>query len=339
MDQGELHPPWGVRRNPSFGQSAHPPCTLSNGTRSCGASRRTCPEDAGLVLTVQPVDRRTFLLALAAGLTVAAAGRGSDGPQPPSRIPTAAADRPSAAVPRTVEARPASDGMDLPAPAPPPVGAVAGLPGPGPLLALTIDDGTSTEVVAAFTALAAGTGIRLTFFPNGRYDSWRENAPALRPLVDSGQVALGNHTWSHLDLTTLDDAAVAEEIRRNADFLRDVFGVHDSPFFRPPYGARDERIDRIAADLGHPTVALWNGTLDDARPVSGDELVAAARRWFVPQAIVVGHANAPTIAGVFDRLLAVLEERGLRTVTLADVWATPGQRVRGARASAVAAVG
>jgi peptidoglycan/xylan/chitin deacetylase (PgdA/CDA1 family) len=285
------------------------------------------------------VDRRSFLLALAAGLTVAAAARGSDGPRMPSRIPAAAPDRPSRAVPGTVEARPASDAMDLPAPVPPPAGVVSHLPGPGPHLALTIDDGTDTEVVAAFTALAAGTGIRLTFFPNGRYDSWRANAAALRPLVDSGQVALGNHTWSHPDLTTLDDAAVAEEIRRNADFLRDVFGVHDSPFFRPPYGARDERIDRIAADLGHPTVALWNGTMDDARPVSGDELVAAARRWFVPQAIVVGHANAPTVAGVFDRLLAVLEERGLRTVTLADVWATPGQRVRGVRASAVAAVG
>jgi hypothetical protein len=38
-----------------------------------------------------------------------------------------------------------------------------------------------------------------------------------------------------------------------------VFGVRDSPFFRPS-GARDERVDRIAADHGHPTVATWNGT-------------------------------------------------------------------------------
>ena len=284
------------------------------------------------------VDRRSFLLVLAAGLTAAAAARGSEGPQPPSRTPAAAPDGPPRDVPGTVEARPASDAGAGAAPAPPPAGVVSHLPGPGARLALTIDDGTSSEVVAAFTALAAGTGIRLTFFPNGRYDSWRENAPALRPLVDSGQVALGNHTWSHPDLTTLDDAVVAEEIRRNAEFLGDVFGVHDSPFFRPPYGARDERIDRIAADLGHPTVAMWNGTMDDARPVSGDQLVAAAQRWFVPRAVVVGHANARTVTTVFDRLLAVLEERGLRTVTLADVWATPGQRVRGARASAVAAV-
>ncbi len=282
------------------------------------------------------MDRRSFLLLLAAGLTAAAASRGAEGPGFPPEAPAAG---PAPAAPQPVEATPVSDVAALPAPQPPPVGVVSELPGDGTHIALTIDDGTSSEVVAAFTALAADTGIRLTFFPNGRYDSWRENAAALRPLVESGQVALGNHTWSHPDLTTLDDAAVAEEIGRNRDFLHDVFGVGDSPFFRPPYGARDERIDRIAADLGHPTVAMWNGTMDDAGRVSGDQLVAAAERWFTAQAIIVGHANAPTVTTVFDRLLAVLAERRLSTVTLADVWSTPGQRLRGARASAVAPVG
>jgi peptidoglycan/xylan/chitin deacetylase (PgdA/CDA1 family) len=61
--------------------------------------------------------------------------------------------------------------------------------------------------------------------------------------VDSGQVAFGNHTWSHPDLTTLGDREVAEEITRNQDFLRATFGIRDTPFLRPPFGARDERID------------------------------------------------------------------------------------------------
>ena len=281
------------------------------------------------------MDRRSFLLSLAAALTVAAAARGSDGPQ---FLPDPAAGGPAGPAPvppRPVQAVPVSDTAGLPAPQPAPVGVVSALPGGGARLALTIDDGTSSEAVGAFTALAAATGIRLTFFPNGRYDSWRDNAVALRPLVDSGQVALGNHTWSHPDLTRLGDADVAQEIRRNRDFLRDVFGVGDTPFFRPPFGARNRRIDRIAADLGHPTVAMWNGTMDDARPVSGEELVAAARRWFARRAIVVGHANAPTVTTVFDRLLAVVDERRLRTVTLADVWAGPG----GTRSGAVAPVG
>src|SRR4051812_30403266 len=211
------------------------------------------------------MERRRFLLALAAGLAATAVGRGTDAPVPA---------RPAA--PRALRPAPAVTPLGVPGTAPvmPPTGVVRGLPGEGTSLALTIDDGTSTEVVAAFAAFAADTGVRLTFFPNGCYRSWEDNADALRPLLDSGQVAMGNHTWSHPDLTTLSDQEVADEIGRNRDFLWQVFGIRDSPFFRPPFGARTEQTDRIAADQGHPTITMWNGTLDDSRVLTADELMA-----------------------------------------------------------------
>jgi peptidoglycan/xylan/chitin deacetylase (PgdA/CDA1 family) len=262
------------------------------------------------------VDRRRFLVVLAAGLAAAAAGRGTGGPI--NRVAVA----PAASRPTQVTAEPAAIADGLPVPLPAPTGVVSALPGEGRLLALTVDDGTDSDVVAAFAQLATDTGVRLTFFPNGRYASWTNNARALRPLVDSGQVALGNHTWSHRDLTMLSDAEVASEIRRNRDFLRDVFGVEDSPFLRPPYGSRNERTDRIAADLGHPTIAMWNGTLEDARPIGAHDLVQAAKRWFRLRSLVVGHANQPTVTTVFDELLAIIAERRLTTVTLADVWSS-----------------
>ena len=267
------------------------------------------------------MERRGFLLALAAGLAGAAVGRGTTGLVDTDPAPVAAPLAPVSA-----------STVDVPVPGPPlpPVGVVHALPGAGSSLALTIDDGTNTEVVAAFIAFAVQTGTRLTFFPNGCYRSWEDNAQALRPLVESGQVALGNHTWSHPDLTTLGDREVAEEIGRNRDFLRSVFGVRDSPFFRPPFGARNERIDRIAADQGHPTVVMWNGTLGDSRVLTAAELMTAAREWFTAQRIVVGHANHAAVTTVYGDLLALIAERGLRTVTLADVWSTPAQRLRGA---------
>jgi peptidoglycan/xylan/chitin deacetylase (PgdA/CDA1 family) len=267
------------------------------------------------------MERRGFLLALAAGLAGAAVGRGTTGLVDTDPAPVAAPLAPASV-----------STVDVPVPCPPlpPVGVVHALPGAGSSLALTIDDGTNTEVVAAFIAFAVQTGTRLTLFPNGCYRSWEDNAQALRPLVESGQVALGNHTWSHPDLTTLGDRQVAEEIGRNRDFLRSVFGVRDSPFFRPPFGARNERIDRIAADQGHPTVVMWNGTLGDSRVLTAAELMTAAREWFAAQRIVVGHANHATVTTVYGDLLALIAERGLRTVTLADVWPTPAQRLRGA---------
>ncbi|RBY79785.1 polysaccharide deacetylase family protein [Geodermatophilus sp. TF02-6] len=260
------------------------------------------------------MERRRFLLFLAAGLAGAAVGRGTAGLVDPEQAPLT----PAAA------AEPAAPAVLAPAP---PTGVVDALPGDGTSLALTIDDGTDSEVVAAFCRFAQDAGVRLTFFPNGSYRSWEENGELLQPLIDSGQVAMGNHTWSHPDVTTLGDDQVAEEIGRNRDWLAQTFGVR-TPFFRPPFGSHDERTDRIAADAGHPTIVLWNGTFGDSRPVSGEELVAAAQRWFAAQSIVVGHANQPAVTTVYDQLLALISERGLRTVTLADVWPVGLSRVQ-----------
>ena len=270
------------------------------------------------------MDRRRFLLMLAAGVAGAAVGRGTADLVDPGPTP-AAVPRPAASVTRVEP--------PLGRPVDPPVGVVDTLPGDGAGLALTIDDGTNTEVVAAFTAFAVDSGVRLTFFPNGRYSSWEDNARALRPLVESGQVAMGNHTWSHPDITELSDREVAQEIARNRDFLGRTFGAADTPFFRPPFGSHDERTDAIAADLGHPTIAMWNGTLGDHKMISGAELLASARKWFTAQAIVVGHANHETVTTVYGELLDLIAERQLRTVTLADVWSTTGQRLRGAIAT------
>jgi peptidoglycan/xylan/chitin deacetylase (PgdA/CDA1 family) len=289
-------------------------------------------------LASDAMDRRRFLLLLAAGLAGAAVARGAE-QLPVAEAATSRPARRQTPAPAAAQqpAGPAPDAGGL-VPADPPVGVVSSLPGEGTALALTIDDGVSEEVVGAYAQLAADTGIRLTFFPNGCYRSWTDRAAVLRPLVDSGQVALGNHTWSHPDLTTLADADVAAEIARNRDFLQDVFGAGGTPFFRPPYGARDERVDRIAAEQGHPTVVMWNGTLGDDRLLSGEELLGYARQWFAAQAIVIGHANHPPVTTVYGQLLDLIAERGLRTVTLADVWTRRADRLRGRSGSAVAPV-
>jgi peptidoglycan/xylan/chitin deacetylase (PgdA/CDA1 family) len=221
----------------------------------------------------------------------------------------------------------------LPGVLPAPIGVVDQLPGEGSSLALTIDDGTSSEVVASLCRFAEDSGVRLTFFPNGRYSSWEENGDLLQPLVDSGQVAMGNHTWSHPDLTTLSDDEIGEEIGRNRDWIESTFGIR-TPFMRPPFGSHDLRVDRISAELGHPTIVMWNSTLEDNRLLTAAELLDAADRWFAAQAVVVGHANQPTITTVYDELLELIADRGLQTVTLADVWSTGLGGVRTASGSA-----
>jgi peptidoglycan/xylan/chitin deacetylase (PgdA/CDA1 family) len=68
-------------------------------------------------------------------------------------------------------------------------------------IALTVDDGTSAEVVAGYVEFAQRTGVHLTFSPNGIYNhAWEPHAALLRPLIAGGQVQIINHTFSHHDL-------------------------------------------------------------------------------------------------------------------------------------------
>jgi peptidoglycan-N-acetylglucosamine deacetylase len=205
-------------------------------------------------------------------------------------------------------------------PLPAPDGVLTRLPGDGNLLALTVDDGTSADDVAALTAFCRDSGTRLTFFVNGVNRSWSVNAPLLRPLVDSGQIQLGNHTWSHPDLTRLGSAAVADQIRRNGDFLQTTYGVDGTPFFRPPYGRHNPDIDRVAAELGYRTIAMWSATVGDSRPIDESGLIANAKTAFTPQQIVLAHANLPPVAHCLAAWHDIIASRDLQTVTLNDVF-------------------
>jgi peptidoglycan/xylan/chitin deacetylase (PgdA/CDA1 family) len=199
-------------------------------------------------------------------------------------------------------------------------GVLRRLPGEGDLLALTVDDGVSSDVVRLYTQFAKDTGVRLTFFVNGTYRSWTDNLALLRPLVESGQIQLANHTWSHPDLTTLPKSRVAEQISRNDEFLKMNYGVDARPYFRPPYGRHNPTVDALAADMGYTTVTMWCGSLSDSTVVTEDFIVTMANRYFTAQSIVIGHLNHLPVTRVYPRLVEIIRARQLRTVTLNDVF-------------------
>ncbi|WP_239003677.1 polysaccharide deacetylase family protein [Nocardia panacis] len=203
-------------------------------------------------------------------------------------------------------------------------GVLSSLPIPGNAMALTIDDGANPEVLGAYLRFARDTGARLTFFVTAYYESWRIHRDALRPLVDSGQVQVGNHSWDHPDLTKLSADAVASQLRRAKDWLWDNFGTDGTPYFRPPYGRHNATVDRVAADLGYTVPTLWSGVIGDGVIVTEQVVAQMARKSFNQGAIVLGHANQLSVTRVFGEYGQILRERDLRLVTLNDVLIPPG---------------
>lgn len=281
---------------------------------------------------VSELNRRRFLGALSAAvLGSVGVARSVVGAPPQSRAVAAVAPTADGDVfPGVLLPPPALLRSPALLPPPPPSarvalpggGVLSKLPGNGDLLALTVDDGVNTDVVRLYTQFAKDTGIRLTYFVNGTYSSWTDNLALLRPLVESGQIQLGNHTWSHPDLTTVPPSRMAHEIARNDAFLRRTFGVDPRPYFRPPYGKHNNSVDAVAADLGYTATTLWSGSLADSTVITEKYIVQMAQQAFTPQAIVIGHLNHLPVTHVYGQLRDLIRARNLRTVTLNDVFLT-----------------
>lgn len=264
------------------------------------------------------LDRRHFLAALSvATLGVVGLTRLTLHGEP--QVAGAAAEAP---VPEAAQPEPLLPPPPRSARLPLAGGVLSALPGPGDLLALTLDDGVNSAVVRAYTQLARDTGLRMTYFVNGVYQSWTDHLDLLRPLVDDGQIQLANHTWLHPNLTKLPLTAVAEEFRHNHDFLWKTYGVDVRPYFRPPYGAHNEHVDKVAGDLGYTVNTLWSGDLKDHVEIPEAEIVKNAEAWLNPQAIVIGHLNHEPVTRVYGQLVDIIRARRLRTVTLNDVFLT-----------------
>ena len=268
--------------------------------------------------------RRDFLSALAVSAVLAAQnGVGAQATdEPPTRLP-----------PRNGGAR---NPVPPPPPPPPPTfaapdlerysspgGVISGLPGDGNLVALTVDDGGSSDVIAAYARWCAETGMRVTFFLNGSLSGWTEHAALLAPLVANGQVQMANHTWTHSDLLTLDDASIQSDLMTNDDFIRNTFGVDAKPYFRPPFGRHDARVDAAAAAIGYTVPVLWYGSFADSGEIPADILLQYAHEWLLPQHIVIGHANHAPVTTVFPQIAQIIADRGLQPVTLDDVFYRP----------------
>lgn len=194
------------------------------------------------------------------------------------------------------------------------------LVGDGKYVAWTVDDGASPEAIRGYAEFSKRTNTRLTFFINASYTGFKEHVSLLRPLVQSGQIQVANHTYSHPDLTTLDAEGVKEELQRNEDEIMSMFGVSSKPYFRPPYGRYNDAVLKAAGEIGFTRPVMWNGTTGDEAKTSARVIYMRCIRYMLPQQIVLGHLNYETIIPILDKVKGLLDDRGLTAVTVRDYY-------------------
>jgi peptidoglycan/xylan/chitin deacetylase (PgdA/CDA1 family) len=159
---------------------------------------------------------------------------------------------------------------------------------------------------------------RLTFFVYSGMSGWRSNQRRMQPFIDSGHIQIANHTHRHPDLRNLSAAKIHRELLECHRFIEDVYGVDSRPYFRPPYGAYNNRVREVAADLGYTKLMMWSGTLGDSGHISLAREYTFGRRYMNNGTVLLGHANNMNADKLFERLYRVTTSRNLEMVTLQD---------------------
>jgi peptidoglycan/xylan/chitin deacetylase (PgdA/CDA1 family) len=188
------------------------------------------------------------------------------------------------------------------------------------VVALTFDDGPSSEYVNQIIADLDRSGVRATFFVIGA--DAKADPAAMRGLVAARQ-EIGNHSYGHRRLVFVSTKTVADEVE-SADRVIRAAGYTGTILFRPPYGKKllsapyylwrhsrttvmwDLEPDSIAGIAGDPR-ALTRYVLDNVRPGSIIELhpwsyATAATREALPGIIAGLRASGYQLVTVSELL-------------------------------------
>jgi peptidoglycan/xylan/chitin deacetylase (PgdA/CDA1 family) len=119
--------------------------------------------------------------------------------------------------------------------------------------ALTFDDGPDPEFTPKILDILRSFGITATFNVMG----WNalHHTALLKDVIGAGH-EIGNHSWSHKDLSTTSDDDTRHEIVYGNEVIEHLSGIKLN-YFRPPRGELTGAAVRITAELGLD-ILLWS---------------------------------------------------------------------------------
>lgn len=159
------------------------------------------------------------------------------------------------------------------------------------------------------------------FFVVGNYIT--SEPDLVRRMVQEGHT-VGNHTWSHPDMSEISDqSAFAEQLQKVRDAYQACTGAEMPMYYRPPQGVFSQENLKMAQELGYKTV-FWSLAYVDWKTDQQPEESAALEKLnsrIHPGAVVLLHNTSETNAAILDRLLTGWEQQGYRFGSLDQLFA------------------
>jgi len=122
---------------------------------------------------------------------------------------------------------------------------------------LTFDDGPHATNTLLILSTLQKHNIKATFFVLG--ERVKKGGEIVKKIVSEGH-RIGNHSFSHQQFTTLSERQIIKEIKDTEALISQYVTVDN--IIRPPYGARNEKVNNVIKSLGYQTV-MWSADTED----------------------------------------------------------------------------
>ena len=153
-------------------------------------------------------------------------------------------------------------------------------------------------------------GVKATFFLVGNY--FKTQPELVKRMAEEGHT-IGNHTYSHPDMSKIGDIqSFQTELQKNEALCREILGSEMPKLYRPPQGKFCEENLKMAQQLGYSTVFWSLAYVDwytDDQPTPEQAFSKLLPR-IHPGAVVLLHSTSSTNAEILDELLTKWEETG-----------------------------
>jgi peptidoglycan/xylan/chitin deacetylase (PgdA/CDA1 family) len=184
------------------------------------------------------------------------------------------------------------------------------------LIALTFDDGPYPVDTPMLLDVLARAHVPATFFLIGRDSA---QYPGLVRAIAAGGNEIADHTETHPDLSRLDDAAVAAELRAGAATLGALTSERSvRNTFRPPHGRFRPATLAVAQRAGYDTI-FWTDDPGDWRNVSRTVLAAHIAKFATSPEILLLHNGRPETTSLLPAMIRRYRAAGYTFVTVAEL--------------------
>jgi peptidoglycan/xylan/chitin deacetylase (PgdA/CDA1 family) len=184
-----------------------------------------------------------------------------------------------------------------------------------PYIAMTFDDGPSAENTPRLLEMLKQRNIKATFFLIGQ--NVASNPDLVRRILAEGH-EIGNHSWTHPQLSKLSDDRVTAEITQTQDAIKDASGFTPT-LLRPPYGAITPRQREWIESRFGLNIILWSvDPFDWKRPgasVITQRILSQTR----PGAIILSHDIHKQTVDAMPATLDALIAKGYKFATVSQL--------------------